>query len=104
MLIPDQTIQTAGRRNHNVGTGFRVLDQFHVFLKWCPAIKHRRPDIWQILAESRVLVSDLKGQFTGVAEDEDSDFAVDGLDLLEGREDKDGCLAEPRFGLAEDIG
>jgi hypothetical protein len=104
MFIPDQTVQTAGRRNHNVRTRLRVLDQVDVFLNRRPAIKHRRPDIWQILAESGVLVPDLKGQFTGVTEDEDSDFAVDGLDLLEGREDKDGSLAETRFGLAEDIG
>lgn len=94
MFIPDQTIQTSRRGNDDMGTGIRVLDQFDILLDRRAAVKHGSPHFRQVLAESRVLVSDLEGQFTGVAENEDSDFPIHGLDLLEGREDKDGRLTE----------
>lgn len=39
-----------------------------------------------------------------MAHDEDRSLASDRLDLLQGGENKDGSLAETRFGLAKDIG
>ena len=39
-----------------------------------------------------------------MAEDKDTDFAVDRLNLLERGKDEDGCLAEAGFCLAENVG
>jgi hypothetical protein len=104
MLIPDQAVQPPRRGNNNVRTGIRVLDQVDVFLDRRATVKHSSPHFRHVLAESRVLVSDLEGQFTGVAENKDSDFPIHGLDLLEGGEDKDCRFTETRLGLTEDVG
>jgi hypothetical protein len=85
-------------------TSLLILDQFYVLLKRRPAVKHRRPDIWQVLAESRVLVLDLKGEFAGMAEDKHRDFPVDGLDLPERGKDENCSFSEAGFRLAEDVG
>jgi hypothetical protein len=85
-------------------TSLLILDQFNVLLNRRPAIKHCRPDIGQILAEPRVLISDLKSEFAGMAENKDRDFPVDGLDLLERGKDENCGFSETRFSLAEDVG
>jgi hypothetical protein len=104
MLIPDQAVQPSRRGNNNVRTGIRVLDQVDVFLDRRATVKHSSPHFRHVLAESRVLVSDLEGEFTGMTEDKHRDFAVNRLNLLKRCKDKHCRFTEPGFGLAEDIG
>jgi hypothetical protein len=85
-------------------TSLLILDQLDILLNRRATVKHRRPDIRQVLAESRILVPDLEGEFTGMAEHKHGDFAVDGLDLLERGEDKHCRFTEAGFCLAEDVG
>jgi len=104
VLVPNQTVQPPGRSNYDMRTGIRILDQVNILLNRRAAVKNSRPNFRHILAESRVFIPDLKGEFTGVTKNENRDFSVHGLDLLEGRKDKDGRFTETRFGLTEDIG
>ena len=52
-------------------------------------------DVRQVLAEAGVLVLDLEGELARVAQDEDRDLAVDGLELVQRREDEHGGFAHP---------
>jgi hypothetical protein len=45
----------------------------------------------------------LEGEFASVAEDEDRNLAIDGLQLLESGEDEDRSFTVPRFRLAQDV-
>ena len=60
-------------------------------------------DVRQVLAEAGVLVLDLEGELARVAQDEDRDLAVDGLELVQRREDEHGGFAHPGLGLADDV-
>jgi hypothetical protein len=81
-----------------------ILDQLDILLKRCAAIKHRSSNIRHIFAEPHIFIPDLKGEFTGVAQDENRNLAIDRLDLLEGCKNKDCCFAQAGFCLAEDVG
>ena len=60
-------------------------------------------DVRQVLAEAGVLVLDLEGELARVAQDEDRDLAVDGLELVQRREDEHGGFAHPGLGLADHV-
>ena len=87
-----------------MGTSLLILDQLDILLNRRPTVKHRRSDVGHVLAEPSILVADLECQFAGMTEDEDGYFAVDRLDLLECREDKDSGFAETGLRLTENVG
>jgi len=103
-LIADETIESTGRGDDDMRTGILVLDEFDVLVNRGAAVEDRGADVGHVLPEAGVFIADLEGEFAGVTEDEDRDFAVDGFDLLEGGEDEDGGFAEAGFCLAEDVG
>lgn len=67
------------------------------------AEEHAGAHVVHVLGEAVVFVLDLEGQLAGVAEDQDADLAVHGLELLQGRQHEHGRLAHTRLGLADDI-
>ena len=104
ILVSNKSIKSSWRRHHNMRTSLLILDQLDVLLNGRAPIENSRSNIGHVLAKPGILVADLECQFSGMAEDEDRDFAVDGFDLLERGEDKDGCFAEAGFRLTENVG
>ena len=102
-LITDKRVQTARRSYDDVRAGILVLDNLDILLDGGTTVEHASLDVRHVLAEPVVLVSDLERELTGVAHNQDRDLAVDGLDLLERGQDKDGCLSETRLGLRDDV-
>jgi hypothetical protein len=80
-----------------------VLESLNVVLDGGATIEDARLDVGHVLAESVVLVSNLVGQLTSVAHDDNGDLAIDGLDLLKRGQDKDGSLSQTRLGLADNV-
>jgi hypothetical protein len=99
MFVPDESVKSTGCRNNDMRTSIFILDQVDIFLNRCAAVKHCCSNVGHVLAEPGVFIANLKRQFTGVTEDEDRDFAVDRLDLLESCKNKDCRLSEAGFRL-----
>lgn len=59
-----------------------VLEDFSVVLLAGTSVEDGCSDVWHVLAESSVLVLDLVGKLSGVAENDDTDLSGDWLDLL----------------------
>lgn len=81
-----------------------VLEELLVLFDVGTAIEHRSLDLWHVLAEAGILVSDLECQLAGVAHDQNAHFAVDWLNLLECGQHEDRSLTKTGLGLAKDIG
>mmetsp|Transcript_31688 Transcript_31688/g.41967 ORF Transcript_31688/g.41967 Transcript_31688/m.41967 type:complete len:262 (+) Transcript_31688:628-1413(+) len=96
-----EVLDAARSANDNVRAVFRKKS--NVLLDGNAAKENDRLDVREVLAEALILVGDLVGELAGVAHDEDRDFTVLGLELVEGGEDKDGGLAHTRLGLADEI-
>lgn len=103
MFVTDESVETTGRSDNDVRVSVLVLQNLGVLLDGRATVKDAGLDVGHILGEPVVLVADLEGQLTGVAHDQNRALAGDGLDLLEGGEDKDSCLTKARLGLADDI-
>ena len=104
LLISYQSIHSAWRCHDNVGMSVLVGQNLDVLLHRSPAVEYRRLGFWHILAKPSVLVFDLIRKLAGVAHYQDRTFAWSWLDLLQGSEDENGSLPEPRFCLAKNIG
>ena len=103
--VADESVDTAGGTNNNVGVSVLVGKKLDVRLDGCSAVEDTDPDIGQELGETVVLVPDLVGQLTSVAHDQNRGDTRLGLlvHLLQGGEDEDGCLSETGLGLAENV-
>jgi hypothetical protein len=60
-------------------------------------------DILHVFGESLELPLDLKGQFASVAKNNDVSFSVDGSQLVQCGQHKNGGLAHARLGLTDNI-
>jgi len=103
--VADESVDTAGGTDNNVGVRVLVAKKLDVRLNGCSAVEDTNPDIGQELGETVVLVPDLVGQLTSVAHDQNGGDTRLGLlvHLLQGSEDEDGCLSETGLGLAENV-
>lgn len=102
-FISRKGVQPAGGGDDDVGAFGLVSQGFRVFGHRGTAVECADPDIGHVLGETRVLVFDLEGEFTGVAKNEDRHLAIGGLQLLECGEDENRRFAVPRFSLAQDV-
>lgn len=102
-LLADKGKNTTGGTDKDVGAEILVAKDILISLQRRTTIEDLRTDLREVLAEASKLVLDLEGQFTSVAQNDDRDLAGDGLDLLEGSEDKDGGLTHTGLGLAQNI-
>lgn len=103
LLVTDQSVQTTGRRDDDVGVGLRARQNLDILLDGSTTVENRGLDIGQVLGETGVLVLDLVGQLASVAHHEDGALAGNGLQLVEGGQDEDRGLTETRLGLAENV-
>ena len=62
-----------------------------------------RLNIWQVLAEAFVLLLDLVGEFSGVADDEDVHLPLNDLQLVQRCKHEHGRLAHTRFCLTDHV-
>lgn len=60
-------------------------------------------DVGEVLAEPGIFILNLVGELACVTHDKSGTLAGHWLDLLKGREDKDGSLSEAGLRLAQDI-
>lgn len=104
LLFTHKSVQTTWSRDDDVGVCRLVAEELLVLLDISATVEDLSLDFWHVLAETLILVLDLECKLTCVAHDQDADFAVDWLDLLQSGQHKDGCLSETGLGLAEDIG
>jgi len=82
----------------------RVLAKsFSVVLDWHTAEEDAHFDGGHVLAESFVLLGDLEGELSRVAENDGADLAIDGLHLLKSSKYENGSFTHTRFGLAEHV-
>lgn len=102
-LVADKSVHSARRANNDVRTLCLVLEDGLVGGHGRAAVEDRGADVWHILGEARVLISDLVRELARVAEDDDAHFSVLGLNLLQSGEDEDGCLSHTRLCLAHDV-
>lgn len=82
---------------------FLVLEDFRILLDGSTTVEHTSLDIWHVLAETVVLVSDLEGQLASVAHDQNGTLASNRLDLLKGGKDEHGRLTKTGLGLADNV-
>ena len=101
-LVPSKGIETAWGGDDNMGA-LGGLEEFLILLNGSSTIEDGSADVGHVLGESEVLIADLEGEFTGVAEYDDRDAVFCWVELLEGSEDEDGSLSVTRLGLAEDV-
>lgn len=77
-----------------MGASILVLQSLHVGLDGSTTIEDASLDVRHVLAKAVVLIANLVGQLASVAHHHNGDFTVDGLDLLESGENKDGSLTQ----------
>ncbi len=102
-LVPSKGVESTGGSDDDMRAPGFIPEKFGVLCDRGTAVKGVDANVRHVLREARVFVFDLKRQFAGMAEDENRDLAVDGLQLLESRQNKDGCLSMTRLCLAQDI-
>ena len=104
VLVADERVQTARRGDDDVRASRLLLEDIDVGLDGRAAVEGRGPDVWQVLAEPRVLVADLEGELARVTENDDGDLAINRLlELLQSGEDEDSGLAQTGLGLTKDV-
>ena len=102
-LVSDKGVESARCSNDDIWVGLFVLEQIDVFLNRCAAVEDRGLDVREVLAEASVFVLDLVGELSSMAHDQDGGFSRNGLELMQGGEDKDCSLSQTRLRLAENI-
>lgn len=103
-LLSHQGIKPPWGCDYDVRMSVFVGQDFKIFLHWSSTVENTSLQVRHIFAESCVFILDLVCKLTSVAHNEDRTFPRDWLDLLKGGENKNSCLSETRFGLAEHIG
>ncbi len=102
-LVADETVDAAGRADHNVRALFLVGQDLLVGLDGRTTVKHGGADVGHVLGEPGKLVPDLVRELTRVAQDDGRDLAVDRLELLQGSQHENGGLTHTRLGLAQHV-
>lgn len=103
VLVTDKSIETTRGADDDVGVSLLVLQELSVFLDGGTTVEHAGLDVGHVLAEAVVLVTNLEGQFAGVAHNQNRALSGNRFNLLEGGENEDSSLAETRLRLADDI-
>ena len=88
--------------------GAVVLENVAVGLDGNTTVENSCLDLRKVLGETLVLVSDLEGKLTSVAEDEDGDLVLTGgegagVQLVQSGQDEHGRLTHTGLGLADDV-
>lgn len=102
-LVTNESVHTTRGTDKDVRALGLVLEHLLVLGNGGTTVDDAGADIGHVLGETVVLVADLIGKLSGVAENKDGNFTVDRLDLLKGSKDKDGGLTHTGFGLADDV-
>lgn len=103
VLVANKGVQTTRGTDDNVGVGLRAAEDGNVLGDLSTTVEDAGADLGHVLGETVVLVANLEGQLTSVAQNEDGALAVDGLDLLKGRQHENGRLTGTGLGLADDV-
>lgn len=103
LLVTDQSVQTTGGGDNDVGVSLFVREDLDVLLNGGATVEDTGLDVGKILREASVLVLNLVRKLTSVAHDEDLALAGNGLELVKGGQDEDRGLTKTRLGLAENV-
>lgn len=102
-LLFSKGLDAAGGTDDDVGALGGILEGLTLSLDGQTTEEVAHTDVLHVGSETLVLVANLECQFTGVAHDKDGDLAIDGLNLLKGRDYKHSSLTHTRLGLANDV-
>lgn len=102
-LVTNEGVHTTGGTDKNVRALGLVLEHGLVLGDGSTTVDDTGANIGHVFGETGVLVANLVGELSGVAENKDGDFAIDGLDLLESGKDEDSGLTHTGLGLADDV-
>lgn len=102
-LVADEGVQAAGGSDDDVGALGLVLDELGVLGHGSATKERADAHVGHVLRETRVLVLNLVGKLTRVAQNYHRDLAVDWLKLLQRSENEHSRLPVTRLGLAQDI-
>jgi hypothetical protein len=69
-LVADKSLKTTGSADNDVRASVLALESLDVVLDGSAAVEDTGLDVRHVLAESVVLISDLVGQLTSVAHDD----------------------------------
>jgi hypothetical protein len=83
--------------------GAVILQDVAIGLDIDTSIKDGRLDRGKVLGKALVFMGNLKGQLTGVTQDEARDLIFFYIELMQGSQDKDGSLSHTRLGLTHNI-
>ena len=103
VLVSREGVQAAGGCNDDVRASGFILQDLRILLDGRATIERAYTDVGHILCEPVILVPNLERQFSGVAKDEDRHLSVDGLELLQSRQNKHSRLPVTRLSLAQDV-
>lgn len=94
---------TSWGTNNNMGALVLILQAFPLLLDRQTTEEITDTDVLHVSSETLVLMANLEGQFTSVAKHQDGYLTVNGLKLLQSRDDKHCGFTHSRLGLADDI-
>jgi hypothetical protein len=103
MLVSNKRIETSWCGDNDVRVSLLLVQNIDIILNWSTTVEDRSLDVWQVFAESRILVLDLEGQLTCVTHDKNRGLTRDRLDSLKSRQHKDCSLTKTRLCLTKDI-
>ena len=102
-LVAHERVHTTGCSDEDVRALGLVLEHGLVFGDGSATVDDAGANVGHVFGETGVLVADLVGKLSGVAQHKHRDFAVDGLDLLEGGKHENGRLTHTGLGLADNV-
>lgn len=102
-LVANEGVHATRGTDKDVGALGLVLEHGLVLGDGSTTVDDTGSNIGHVFGKSGVLVADLVGKLSGVAENKNRDLAIDGLDLLKSGKDKDGGLTHTGLGLADDV-
>mmetsp|Transcript_16077 Transcript_16077/g.38595 ORF Transcript_16077/g.38595 Transcript_16077/m.38595 type:complete len:268 (+) Transcript_16077:601-1404(+) len=105
-FLPCQSQHTTRGSNHNVRT--IILEHVPVCLDSYASIEHGSLYFWQILGEPLILMCNLEGQFTCVAQNQNANLILPRwecvrIQLVQGCQDKHRRLSHATLGLAHNV-
>lgn len=103
-LLLNKCVQSTWSSHHDVRASVLVLQLLQVSRDWSSSVEHVSLDVWHILGETGVLITDLVSQLSGVTDNQGGDFTWDWVQLLQGGQHENGSLTQTRLSLTQDVG
>lgn len=102
-LVADESFETTRSTHNDVRASLLVLESLNIVLNGGTTVEDSSLDVGHVLAEAVVLITDLVGQLTSVAHDNNGYLSVHRFDLLKSGKNEDSSLSQTGLGLADNV-